>query len=142
SRCTPAESCQLKSRFPHPCSVSGSYFTLIRAVPKSGLSIGPHSPLSNGLVRTQSGTKLRFKSRHARFVVLTRRDAGAMFVVNVAPEFGNPGSARSLLRLVLNEVLPLPKTSKAAPVLGSRSCHRTPSVSRNTIFRIGTNSPG
>src|SRR5262245_40462619 len=93
-------------------------------------------------MRLQSGTKLRLRSRHDLLVVLTSRKEGAMLVVNVPPAFGKPGSARNLLKLPLSDVFPLPKRSKAAPILGSMSCHRTPSVSGNAMFRLGVNSPG
>src|SRR5437867_2651637 len=113
-------------------------------LPNAG-SIGPHSAFAAGLKRAQTGAKLRFAPFHDRVAVVTRRADGVIAVVNVPPAavlFGNDCTATYLLRLTLSAVLPLPKTSYANPVLGSRSCHLTPSAAASARFRAGTNSPG
>src|SRR6185503_3680918 len=50
-------------RLPHPENSSGSKLAPTGWFePNCRLSIGPHSPLSSGLVRTQSGVLLKFES--------------------------------------------------------------------------------
>src|SRR5262245_46840554 len=80
---TLTEPSQLYSRFPHPLRMSGSYVVLGMGLPNARLLIWPHSPLSNGLSRSQSGLKLTFVSVHARLTDCTVRFAGLAVSPNV-----------------------------------------------------------
>src|SRR5215471_6552770 len=57
SCCTPAENSQLNGRTPHPFMIDGEYTVPGTALPKLGVSHGPHSPLGAPLVRSHCGTK-------------------------------------------------------------------------------------
>ena len=75
--------------------------------PKFALLLGPHSPFSAGLVRSQSGMKLLLLSVQARVVVV-------LVVVPIgltARARLTPSLSRYLPTLNLIAVLPVPNTS-------------------------------
>src|SRR5438093_5274643 len=78
SRWTPAENCQYPgfAVLFQPVARSGSIARTGLIPPKFGSAIAPHSPLASGLIRSQSGEKLRLVSFHDRVVDVESRPAG------------------------------------------------------------------
>src|SRR5262245_22803637 len=109
-------------------------------LPKFEFAIARHSPFAAGFVRSQSGTKSRFESVQVRVVFVTRLVAGSASVPPVAAPPRSPD--RYLLMETFKAVLPLPKRSYAAPILGVMSFQCSPGVFGMTMFRLGTNCTG
>src|SRR4051812_23005890 len=117
--------CQLYPRLPQPLTQSGSGFAVAGPnVPTLGFRKGPHSPLSAGFFRSQSGKKFLFESVQLRAVekFAAGPNSDATDVVSVVTYRLMPP---------LMTVLPLPVTSHATPTRGLRS------------FQLGTlSTPG
>src|SRR5205823_8016085 len=121
SCCTVTLYCQSYGRMPQPCIVSGLTIVAPNGLPKFRFVHGPQtSPpaaeLSSAvlLVSTQSTRKFLFESVHDRFVVCWNVTAG-LPIVYCASLFA---ACRYLLTFTFTDVLPLPKTSYATPILG------------------------
>src|SRR5215470_3277842 len=118
----PAENSQFHGRLFQPLSVAGSCDVSGTALPKVGVSHGPHSPLVKGFSRLQSGMLLWFESVTLMAVLVanavTEPGLRAAAVAIVSP--ATPRAAETF-----SAVLPLPKRSYAAPNRGLMSFQST-----------------
>ena len=140
----PALRSQLYSRTFQPLRTLGSYVWKTTDLPKFWLAQAPHSPLTAGVIRSQSGVKLprrgsptgKVRSFQLRFVLVATRDAGC---------WSNPYAPYQLSavgyrpRLNLSDVLPLPDRSYAAPNRGLMSFGLTPASCAGKVNATGRN---
>src|ERR1051325_4733123 len=116
---TPAETPQFQGRLFHPFRVAGSCCVSGIALPKVGVSHGPHSPLASGFWKLHCGM-LSFGPPTPSLTLM------AVCVANDAPGLSNaavaivsPATPRAAETLMA--VLPLPNRSFAALNLGLMS---------------------
>src|SRR6185312_3331666 len=103
----PAENSQFQGRLPQPFSVAGSCCVSGIALPKVGVSHGPHSPLASGFWKLHCGM-LSFGPPTPSFTlieVLVANDAPGLSAAAVA--IVSPATPRAAE--TLSAVLPLPK---------------------------------
>src|SRR5262245_48644708 len=110
---TPVENSQFQGRTPRPLRVAGSFVVATTELPKVLVSQGPHSPLSAGLDRLQSGTWLLLMSLTVRAVLVTRLTAGFRASAVASDSCATP---RAMLALIA--VLPSPNRSYETPARG------------------------
>src|SRR5437016_4547347 len=112
----PAANSQFHGRAFQPLSVAGSCCVSGIALPKVGVSHGPHSPLAVETSKLQSATLLRLASVTLMAVLVTNEEPGlsAAAVAIVSP--ATPRAADAF-----TAVLPLPKRSNETPTRGLMS---------------------
>src|SRR5689334_22868880 len=141
--------CQSYGLTPQPFCTSGLTRVVTAALPKVADNHGPHSPLAAGFMKSHCGMKSLLTPRpvvslQLRAVVAVKDPAPAGLPMMNGPSL--LAGCRYLLKLPFTDVLPLPKTSHAAPMRGVMSLKpSTPFFSGNwngvAWNRDGANTP-
>src|SRR6202521_4490455 len=116
SYCMPIENSQFHGRTFQPLSVAGSCCVSGVALPKVGVSQGPHSPLATGFRKLHSGMLLWFESVTLIAVLVAKAAPGLRTATVPIVSPATPRAADTF-----SAVLPFPNTSYATPNRGLMS---------------------
>src|SRR5687767_15913453 len=108
-----APNCQSEGLTPQPRRISVLIVAPWSGLPKVGDSHGPHSPLVAGFIKSQSGTKS--PSASFQFLLVDRWNRVVCAGLLMVYRSQRLVLSRYFPRLTLTDVVPLPKTSYAAP---------------------------
>src|ERR1043166_326781 len=109
--------CQSRLRVPQPLRTAGLTVVVWLNEPQLSADHAPHSPLATGFRKSHCATRSPLGSDHARLIEVTSVEP-ALLIVYASPV---QAPCRYSPTFPLSAVLPLPKTSKAAPSRGVMS---------------------